>query len=123
MTNTFIQHIYGLKFFLTVFAHLIFQQETFAHETKIMAKTAIKAIHYNPTVTFIVWQPKTRTCRIKNKERCTYHPMEPCCNLSCNYYKLQNNNKINVGKIMLRECALESSLVIMVPCELIVKEN
>lgn len=51
--------------------------EAFAHETKIMAKSAIKANNYNQTVTFIVPQLKTRTCWIKNKQRCTHHPVEP----------------------------------------------
>lgn len=51
--------------------------DAFAHETKIMAKSAIKANNYNHTVTFIVPQLKTRTCWIKNKQRCTHQPMEP----------------------------------------------
>lgn len=51
--------------------------DAFAHETKIMAKSAIKANNYNRTVTFIVPQLKMRTCWIKNKQRCTHHPMEP----------------------------------------------
>lgn len=51
--------------------------DAFAHETKIMDKSAIKANNYNHTVTFIVLQLKTRTCWIKNKQRCTQHPMEP----------------------------------------------
>lgn len=33
--------------------------DAFAHETKIMAKSAIKANNYNHTVTFIVQQRKT----------------------------------------------------------------
>lgn len=52
--------------------------DAFAHETKIMAKSAIKANNYNHTVTFIVLQLKMRTCWIKNKQRCTHHPIEPC---------------------------------------------
>lgn len=51
--------------------------DTFAHETEIMAKTAIKANNYNHTVAFIVRQLKTETCRIKNTQGCTYHPTEP----------------------------------------------
>ena len=51
--------------------------DAFAHETKIMAKSAIKANNYSHTVTFIVTQLKTRTCWIKNKQRCTQHPREP----------------------------------------------
>lgn len=51
--------------------------DAFAHETKIMAKSAIKANNYNRTVTFIVPQLKMRTCWIKNKQRCTHHPMQP----------------------------------------------
>ena len=51
--------------------------DAFAHETKIMAKSAIKANNYNHTVTFIVQQLKTGTCWIKNKQRCTHHPTEP----------------------------------------------
>lgn len=49
----------------------------FAHETKIMAKSAIKANNYNHTVTFIVLQLNMGTCWIKNKQRCTHHPTEP----------------------------------------------
>lgn len=52
--------------------------DAFAHETKIMAKSAIKANNYNHTVTFIVLQLKMSTCWIKNKQRCTHHPGEPC---------------------------------------------
>lgn len=51
--------------------------DTFAHETKIMAKSAIKANNYNHTVTFIVRQLKMGTSWIKNKQRCTHHPTEP----------------------------------------------
>ena len=39
--------------------------DAFAHETKIMAKSAINANHYNHTVTFIVLQLKMRICWIK----------------------------------------------------------
>lgn len=49
----------------------------FAHETKIMAKSAITANDYNHTVTFIVRHLKMRTCWIKNKQRCTHHLGEP----------------------------------------------
>lgn len=52
--------------------------DAFAHETKIMAKSAIKANNYNHTVTFIVQQLKMGTRWIKNKQRCTHHPTEPC---------------------------------------------
>lgn len=51
--------------------------DAFAHETKIMAKSAIKANYYNHTVTFIVLQLKMRTRWIKNKQRYTHDPMEP----------------------------------------------
>lgn len=51
--------------------------DAFAHETKIMAESAIKANNYNHTVTFIVRQLKTGTRWIKNKQRCTQHRGEP----------------------------------------------
>lgn len=56
---------------------IIFVSCAFAHETKIMAKSAIKANDYNQAVTFIVLQLKMRTCWIKTKQRCAHHPMEP----------------------------------------------
>lgn len=76
--------------------------DAFAHETKIMAKSAIKANNYSHTITFIVPQLKTRTCWIKNKQE-VHTPSRGTrrCNLSCNYHKLHINNKTNVGKIML----------------------
>lgn len=63
--------------------------DTFAHETKIMTKSAIKANNYNCTVTFIVQQLKTGTGWFKNKQRCTHHPAEPraviCAAITINY--------------------------------------
>lgn len=45
--------------------------DTFAHETKITAKSAITANNYNRTVTFIVSASGGTAPQIKNKHGCT----------------------------------------------------
>lgn len=52
----------------TVFEHLLWETgnaSAFTHEAEMMAKSAITANNYNPTVTFIVGRQRTGMRRIK----------------------------------------------------------
>lgn len=73
---------------------------TFAHETKIIAKSAIKANNYSPTVTFIVLQQGMRHTGSKISRGAHAIPQGTVrCNLSRNYHKLHINNKTMLEKL------------------------